>query len=206
MLEKIIFIILSAITLGSGLVVVIERNLFRAALYLVLSLAGVAGLFVLLEAGFLAVVQIFVYAGAIAILIIFAVMLTRRVMNPDTPQVNTQWAASVGLVLVLFVLLLLTLWPDQITLPEVELGPLHIREVTLGGIAWPESDAEVSANNLEDLGKALVDAEGYVVPFEVASVLLLVAMVGAVYIVFPRRGESPTEAEVAGIQPGGAEE
>ena len=101
MLEKVVFIILSAITLGSGLVVVTQRNLFRAALYLVVSLAGVAGIFVLLEAGFLAMVQIFIYAGAIAILIIFAVMLTRRVMNPDTPQVNTQWGASLVLVVLL---------------------------------------------------------------------------------------------------------
>ena len=78
MLEKIVFIILSVITLGSGLVVVTQRNLFRAALYLVLALAGVAGMFVLLEAGFLAMVQIFVYAGAIAILIIFAVDVSTR--------------------------------------------------------------------------------------------------------------------------------
>lgn len=203
MLEKIIFIILSVITLGSGLVVVTQRNLFRAALYLVLSLAGVAGMFVLLEAGFLAVVQIFIYAGAIAILIIFAVMLTRRVMDPDTPQVNTQWGASMGLVLVLFVLLLLALWPNRITFPAVNVGRLRIGELTLGGIAWPESDAEVAAgaDSIKMLGQALVDSEQYVVPFEVASVLLLVAMVGAVYIVFPRRAASPTDAEIASITP-----
>lgn len=183
MLEKIIFIILSVITLGSGLVVVIERNLFRAALYLVLALFGVAGLFVLLEAGFLAVVQIFIYAGAIAILIIFAVMLTRRVMNPDTPQVNSQSAASVALAIVLFALLALVLAPDQ----------LQIGDLTLGGIAWPER-ADQTPTDITDLGRALVDAEQYVVPFEVASVLLLVAMIGAVYIVFPRRGAAPPEA------------
>jgi hypothetical protein len=50
-----------------------------------------------------------------------------------------------------------------------------------------------------------VDSEQYVVPFEVASVLLLVAMVGAVYIVFPRRGTSPTDAEITGMQPGAEE-
>jgi NADH-quinone oxidoreductase subunit J len=185
MLEKVVFIILSAITLGSALVVVTQRNLFRAALYLVMSLAGVAGIFVLLDAGFLAMVQIFIYAGAIAILIIFAVMLTRRVMNPDTPQVNTQWGASLVLVVVLFVILLLTVWPNQITLPEVNVGRLHIKETSLGGIAWPEAGEDTPVGGIEELGRALVDAEQYVVPFEVASVLLLVAMVGAVYIVFP---------------------
>lgn len=206
MLEKIVFIILSVITLGSGLVVVTQRNLFRAALYLVLALAGVAGMFVLLEAGFLAMVQIFVYAGAIAILIIFAVMLTRRVMDPDTPQVNTQWGASVVLVVILFVILMLMLWPDPISFPEINVGRLHIHELTLGGIAWPESDGEVDANSVALLGRALVDSEQYVVPFEVASVLLLVAMVGAVYIVFPRRSASPTDAEITSLQPGAEEE
>ena len=201
MLEKIIFIILSAITLGSGLVVVTQRNLFRAALYLVVALAGVAGMFVLLEAGFLALVQIFIYAGAITILIIFAVMLTRRVMDPDTPQVNTQWGASVVLVVLLFVLLLLTVWPNRITLPEIKVGRLHIEETTLGGIAWPEAGEDAPVGGIEDLGRALVDAEQYVVPFEVASVLLLVAMVGAVYIVFPSRRASSTGAEAAASSP-----
>ncbi len=205
MLEKTVFIILSAITLGSGLIVVTQRNLFRAALYLVLSLAGVGGMFVLLEAGFLAMVQIFIYAGAIAILIIFAVMLTRRVMDPDTPQTNTQWGASVGLVLVLFALLLLTLWPNEITLPEIDIGRLHINELTLGGIAWPERGEDAPVSGIKELGQALVDSEQYVVPFEVASVLLLVAMIGAVYIVYPKRAASPTDAEIAGIQPGAEE-
>jgi NADH-quinone oxidoreductase subunit J len=206
MLEKIIFIILSAITLGSGLVVVTQRNLFRAALYLVVALAGVAGMFVLLEAGFLAVVQIFIYAGAIAILIIFAVMLTRRVMDPDVPQVNTQWGAALGLVVILFVILLLTLWPNPIKLPEVSIGRLNLGELTLGGIAWPEQKAEVGPGSIEALGRALVDSEQFVVPFEVASVLLLVAMVGAVYIVYPKRGTSPTDKEITGVQPGAEDE
>jgi NADH-quinone oxidoreductase subunit J len=206
MLEKIIFIVLSAITLGSALVVVTQRNLFRAALYLVLALAGVSGMFVLLDAGFLAVVQIFVYAGAITILIIFAVMVTRRVMNPDQPQVNTQWGASLFLALALFAVLLLTLWPNQITLPEINIGGLQIGELNLGGIAWPEAGGDVDVGGIRELGRALVDAEQFVVPFEVASVLLLVAMIGAVYIVYPKRGAAPTDADIAGIAPGAEEE
>ena len=205
MVEKIVFIILSAVTLGSALVVVTNRNLFRAALYLVLSLFGVAGLFILMDAGFLAVVQVFVYAGAIAILILFAVMLTRRVMNPDTPQSNAQWSASAVLTLVLFALLALMLWPDPITLPEINLGRLRINELTLGGVAWPEADEDAPVHGVAELGAALVDSEQYVVPFEVASVLLLVAMVGAVYIVYPRRTETPTEADIAALQPGAEE-
>lgn len=208
-MEQIVFLILSAITLSSGWQVVTQRNLVRAALFLVLSLAGVAGLFALLEAGFLAVVQIFIYAGAIAILILFAVMLTRRVMDPDTPQRNTQWAASVGLVGLLLVLLVLTLWPDPITTPEIK-SPrinifnrslqIHLHEVTLGGIAWREQDADVDQVSIASLGRALVDSEQYVVPFEVASVLLLVAMIGAVYIVFPRAEDSPQPGESGEVE------
>jgi NADH:ubiquinone oxidoreductase subunit 6 (subunit J) len=192
MLEKIIFLILSAITLGSALVVVTQRNLFRAALYLVGALMGVAGLFVMLDAGFLGVVQVFIYAGAIAILVIFAVMVTRRVMDPETPQRNSQWTWALGLVLVLFVVLLLTLSPNQITLP--------INGVTMGGVEWPVVDEETVAG-VEELGRALVDVEQYTLPFEVASVLLLVAMIGAVYIVFPKRESLPAEDEVASAQP-----
>jgi NADH:ubiquinone oxidoreductase subunit 6 (subunit J) len=193
MLEKIIFLILSALTLGGALVVVTQRNLFRAAVYLVLALMGVAGMFVLLDAGFLAVVQVFIYAGAIAILIIFAVMVTRRVMTPDVPQQNTQWAWALGLVVVLFFILLLTLWSNQITLP--------VSDVTMGGVVWPVADKDAPVAGVEDLGRALVDVEQYALPFEVASVLLLMAMIGAVYVVFPRRGVSATDAEVAGLQP-----
>jgi len=192
MLEKIIFLILSAITLGAGLVVVTQRNLFRAALYLVVALVGVAGLFVLLDAGFLGVVQIFIYAGAIAILIIFAVMVTRRVMYPDVPQQNTQWAWAVGLVLVLFVILLLTLSPNQVSLP--------VGNLTMGGVDWPEQSEDVPVAGVTELGKALVDAEQYVVPFEVASVLLLVAMIGAVYIVFPKRDAAPAPVDDSSAQ------
>jgi NADH-quinone oxidoreductase subunit J len=205
-LEQIIFIILGVLTLGSALVVVTNSNLFRAALFLIVALSGVAGMFVLLEAGFLAVVQVFIYVGAIAVLILFAVMLTRRVMNPDTPQQNTQAGASLGLALVLLVLLLLTLWPNQITFPEVKIGRLHINALTMGGVEWPEQGADAPVSGIQDLGRALVDSEQYVLPFEVASVLLLAAMIGAAYIVYPRRGESPTDAEIATIQPGAEEQ
>lgn len=193
MLDKIIFLILSAITLGTALAVVTQRNLFRAALYLVLALIGVAGLFVLLDAGFLGVVQVFIYAGAIAILIIFAVMVTRRVMNPDMPQTNTQWTWALGLAVVLFIVLLLTLWPNEISLP--------VSGVMMGGVEWPVADEDAPVAGVEDLGQALVDVEQYALPFEVASVLLLVAMIGAVYVVFPTRRASAAQAEAADAQP-----
>ena len=78
-LEQIVFILVAILTLGSALMVVTTRNLVHAALWLVVALFGVAVFFVLLHAGFLAVAQVVIYIGAIAILTIFTIMLTRRV-------------------------------------------------------------------------------------------------------------------------------
>ena len=90
----ILFLITAVVILASALMVVTTRNLVHAALWLVASLFGVAILYALLEAGFLAVVQVVVYIGAIAILFIFAVMLTRREMSDKGPQVNKNWGIS----------------------------------------------------------------------------------------------------------------
>ena len=90
--EQIIFLIVGAVTLLSALMVVTARDLVHAALWLVATLFGVAVVYTLLNASFLAVVQVVVYIGAIAILFIFAVMLTRRQTSTDTgPSVNKNW-------------------------------------------------------------------------------------------------------------------
>ena len=93
-LPQIIFIIVAIGTLFTGTMVVVARNLVHAALWLILSFFGVAVIFAMLEAGFIAVVQVTLYIGAIAILIIFAMMLTRKVMNDTEPQTNSQWVLS----------------------------------------------------------------------------------------------------------------
>ncbi len=163
MSTKIIFIILSAITLVGAAGVVLHRNLFRAALFLVLSFVGVAGLYILLEVEFLALVQVLVYVGAIAILIIFAVMLSRQLMSPDYQARNEQWLVGLVAAACLFVVLAVVLgfvveWPT------------------------PADPAPVPQDVIGQLGQALVSAEHFVLVFEVASVLLLVALVGAVII------------------------
>lgn len=155
---QLVFIILSVITLGAALAVVTSKNLFHSALFLILSFVGVAGLYVLLEAGFLAAVQIMVYVGAIAILIIFAIMLTRRLMGKDLVQRNAQWGISALVALLLFALL----------------GFVLLR------VDWPVVGGDVSAESISILGQELMGT--YAVPFEVASVLLLVALVGSIII------------------------
>ena len=161
--DKIIFLLIGVLILVSALMVVTTRKLIHAALWLVAALFGVAVLYAILQAGFLAVVQVVVYIGAIAILFIFAVMLTRRDMRDQGPQTRSNWwiAALLGLLILAGLVFLI------ITQPDVE----RTAAVIPAGV-----------DTLRNLGTALVSPDAYVLPFEVASVLLLAALVGAVYI------------------------
>jgi NADH:ubiquinone oxidoreductase subunit 6 (subunit J) len=158
MVQTVVFIILSLVTLGAALAVVTSKNLFHSALFLILSFVGVASLYVLLEAPFLAAVQVLVYVGAIAILIVFAIMLTRRLMAEDLVQRNAQWGWSALGAVLLF----------------VALG------VILFQVNWPVVEAAVPKETISVLGQDLMGR--YLVPFEVASVLLLVALIGSIII------------------------
>ena len=113
--QHVVFIILSAITLVGALGVVLNRRLFRSALFLVLSFVGVAGLYILLEVELLAMIQLLIYVGAIAILIIFAVMLSRQAMATEGKVLNEQWALGVLVAILLFGALVYVLvrvnWP-----------------------------------------------------------------------------------------------
>ncbi len=159
MILKVVFLLVSLFTVGSALMVVTHKNLFSSALFLVASFFGVAALYVLLEAEFLAVAQVLIYVGAIATLIIFAIMLTRGMMSGRTSPRNDQ-AAWAGLASVVLGLVLLY--------------------VVVFRVQWPVVEKPVPPDAIEQLGRALVGR--YVVPFEVASVLLLAALVGAVLI------------------------
>ncbi len=165
-----IFLFTAGVTLAAAILVVASPRLLHAALWLVLALAGVAVLFVLLEAGFLAAVQVVIYIGAIAILIIFAVMLTRREMRDQGPQQNRGWrlALLASLLLLVGLLALVTQTP-----------------ALRGGAPLPVGDAD---SVLEDLGRSLVDVDRYAIPFEVVSVLLLAALIGAIVVARPPSG------------------
>ena len=166
---QIIFIVISAITLISALVVVTNRNLFHAALALMVSFLGVAGLYVLLEAGFLAAAQLLVYIGAIALLILFAIMLTRRMMDTIEPPLNSQWlwsSVTAVLVFALFSLIITQTW--------TAVEPAVASEAVLRG-------------SITQLGVWLVSADHYVIPFEATSVLLLAALIGAIVIAMPEK-------------------
>jgi len=166
--EQIIFLVVALFTLGSGFMVVTTGNLVHAALWLVSTLFGVAVVFALLNAGFLAVVQVVVYIGAIAILFIFAVMLTRKDMRDQGPQMNRGWWAGALIAVLVFagLLFLLQGW---------------------NGLSRTASDIPSGFDAVAELGNALVSPNAFVLPFEVASVLLVAALVGAVYVAFNRK-------------------
>src|SRR4030066_1875762 len=100
--EQLIFIVVGVVTLVAALSVVTSRNLIHSALWLILALFGVAIFYVLLDAGFFAVIQVIIYIGAIAILFIFAAMLTRKVMQDTGPQANSNWWLGALISLLLF--------------------------------------------------------------------------------------------------------
>lgn len=167
---QIIFLIVALVTLGSALMVVTARNLVHSALWLVSALFGVAIMFGLLQAGFLAVVQVVIYIGAIAILMIFAIMLTRRIATDSGPRFNENWGWALGISLVVFAALVWVIvsWPGF----NVQAQPLDAR-----------------LDPVAELGNALVAPNGYVLPFELASVLLLAALIGAIFVAWERKPE-----------------
>jgi NADH:ubiquinone oxidoreductase subunit 6 (subunit J) len=161
--DQILFLITALATMGAAVTVVTAHNLVHAALALIATFFGVAILFVLLQAGFLATVQVVLYIGAIAILIIFAIMLTRRVMQDSGPQTNQQWWLAALLSLALFA----ALW---VVLQQVP----AFQQVT--------GSQPIPNDSLQRLGFGFVDPNQYMLPFELASVLLLIALVGSIVI------------------------
>ncbi len=166
--SQIIFLVVALFTLGSAFMVVGTGNLIHAALWLVSTLFGVAVLYALLNANFLAVVQVVVYIGAIAILFIFAVMLTRKEIRDRGPQLNKGWWLSALLSVLTFGGLAAMLWGWQ-------------------GMSRTAAGLPAGFDSMSELGMALISPNAFVLPFEVASVLLLAALVGAVYVAFNRK-------------------
>lgn len=165
-LDDIVFWILAVASISGALGVVVLRDIFRAALMLITVFLALAGFFVLLNAEFLAVVQVLIYAGAISILIIFAIMLTRDVHRGNLPTMH-RWPALVlsSLVLAGLVFVMVkTHWRLWETLPVAR-----------------EAVEQVYTSTPSILGSLLL--QEFVLPFEAASVLLLAALLGALALV-----------------------
>ena len=156
------FWILSAVTVGAALAVFLSRNLIHAVAFLVLSFLGMAGLFLTLSADFIAVAQVLIYAGAISVLMVFAVMLTPLAGRDNGNSLYVVPGVALGVVFAGIVIFLAI------------------------DVDWPELtgealDAQSFPTTVGLIGAALLDR--YLLAFELASVLLLVAFVGAIALV-----------------------
>jgi NADH-quinone oxidoreductase subunit J len=154
-----VFWLLAAVTIISGLLVVSLRNIFHCALFLILCLFSVAGIFILLGAEFLAAAQVLIYVGAVAILMIFAIMLTSRLASRDIIQTNRN-ALIASLLCLVFAA-----------------GVVELIRITP---IWVVSSTPLPAPNVLVMGKLLMTH--YMLPFEVISVLMLAALIGAVVL------------------------
>jgi NADH-quinone oxidoreductase subunit J len=160
-----VFFFMAAFTVGASLLVVLARNIVHCAIALVFAFFGVAALFVLLDAEFLAAAQVLLYVGGITILLLFAIMLTSRISARGVKVMNEQVGIAALVVLAIFGLMA---FANLKGFPAV-VPPL------------------IMSNNTASLGKLLLTT--YVLPFEVVSLLLLAAMVGAIVLARRERGK-----------------
>ncbi|MBN9493532.1 NADH-quinone oxidoreductase subunit J [bacterium] len=161
---NIAFWVLAVVTIGAALGVMAARNLLHAVLFLILTFIGVAGFFLLLSAEFLAMAQIIIYVGAIAVLVLFAVMLT-----PHAGQSNseTKMALPAGLLALCLAAIFVFVLTDT---------------------DWSSVGSAPSVG-VTGLGDALLST--WVLPFEMASVLLTAALVGAIMLTRNPEDETP---------------
>jgi NADH:ubiquinone oxidoreductase subunit 6 (subunit J) len=162
---EVVFYGFALVAIVTAIGVVTVPNVVHAALMLIASLAAVAGFYILLSSEFLALVQVLIYAGGIATIILFGLMLTRGRELP-TVSVGAQWPVAFLVTSVLAITLLAGIIETD----------------------WPRDAGEVTVVGIQALGNALF--EPWLLPFEIASVVLTVALIGAVVISRPEEGEA----------------
>lgn len=155
----VVFGLLSLVIIVSAIMVVTLKNIFHCALALVACLFTVAGIYVMLNAEFLAAAQVLIYVGAVAVLMIFAIMLTGKIASKTIIQTNKN-------AIVAFIMSL------AFVFTMVELS----RSTTV----WQLATKALPEDNILTLGKALLTE--YMLPFEVVSILMLAALIGAVLL------------------------
>jgi NADH-quinone oxidoreductase subunit J len=180
-----IFLAVALITAAGAVMTVISHNLVHAALFLAVTLAGIAGVFLVLRADFLAMVQLVVYVGAVAVLFLFGLMLTRAPIGREALD-SQHRGLAIGVSGTLFVLL-------SVLIIDA-FGDVRVETVT--------------GPRIGDLGMALF--RDWVLPFEVLSMLLLAALIGAIVLSRREDGESGDVEDVTPIEladdPDGADE
>ena|SRR5713101_9845826 len=160
--NNVLFYFFAGLAIVSAILMVTRRNVVHSAIFLITSLLATAGIYLQLQAEFLFAVQIIVYVGGIMVLFIFVIMLVNLDVTMRQVQFNRQWLVATVLALVLGAQILVAFW-------IVHRG---------GTLNLPAGSATALQPNTELVGQVLF--ESYMLPFEIASILLLVAMIGAV--------------------------
>lgn len=157
-MQELVFIGVAAGTIISAFWVVVSKNLIRSAVSLLFTLFGVAGLYVFLYADFIAATQIIIYVGGILVLIIFGVMVTSKIENPEIGSTSrNQFFGSLGATFILSLILTVVMRTE-----------------------WKQGELLIRDETVHSIGKLLMNE--YVLPFEIVSVLLLAALIGAAYL------------------------
>ncbi|HEX4875167.1 MAG TPA: NADH-quinone oxidoreductase subunit J [Chitinophagaceae bacterium] len=167
--STILFYLLAALTLGCGVLSVTTRQIFRAAIYLLFSLIGIAGIYFWLQYEFIAAVQIVVYVGGIVVLIIFSIFLTQQAGEKLPKQKLGRKIFSALAVFCAFALTMLQVYRHEFTIAP-----------------------QTTSVTVRDIGQKMLSTEqgGYALPFEIISMLLLAAMVGCIVIALRSKPET----------------
>src|SRR5215510_13865788 len=167
--STIIFYALAALTLGSGLLAVTARKIFRAAIFLLFSLIGIAGFYFWLQYEFIAAVQVVVYVGGIVVLIIFSIFLTQQAGTdlPNPPLRRIIFSLLAALFGLAFSWMLVSQHPFK---------------------TGTDTPMQATVSNIGSMMLS-VNGSGYALPFELVSILLLAAMIGCIVIAIKSRPE-----------------
>jgi NADH:ubiquinone oxidoreductase subunit 6 (subunit J) len=172
-LATVAFYAIAIVLVGSALAVVLLRNIVHAALFLAVFFGAAAGVYVLLNAEFIAIVQVLIYAGAVTVLVLFAIMLTQGATTRAGNPFAGQWWLAALICLVLAGGIIYAVGGSRmVLLPNADASP---------NLAGAGSAASGTVVRLGQLLYSPFDYS-YVLPFEIASVVLLVAIVGAIVI------------------------
>ena len=171
--STIIFYLLAAMTIGCGIIAVSTRQIFRAAIALLFSLVGIAGIYFWLDYEFIAAVQIVVYVGGIVVLIIFSIFLTQQSGEKLPTQKIERKIFSLLAVFCGFALTIVQIFEHT----------------------FIKTSAPAVGPTIRNIGEELIslDKNGYALPFEVVSILLLAAMIGCIVIAMRTPAEAPKE-------------
>ena len=176
LIVDVVFWVLAALAAGAAFAVVQTRNLFRAALFLIVALVAVAGMFVLLRAEFIAAVQVLIYVGAISVLIIFAILMTGEV---ETGSPAHAYRLPAGVLAALFgaMAIYVSIDTNWVVLDEV----MRAGALSAGATARVQ---DVFSNTIPWIAQMLI--RDFVLAFEAASVVLLAAIIGALALIRQR--------------------